>query len=453
MDTVMDVQMIKTDEGAKDGQSKCPNCGSTDISTNPNTGKLRCNFCRTEFEPETAEPLVDNIEDLQGEVIASGASDIDHSAEQVITLKCQSCGADVVIDTESVTQARCHWCRSMLSVNQQVPNGAVPDRVLPFKLRKQDAQECIKTFVNKRSFFANSKFKAEFTTDNIMGVYFPYMLVDANAHAYFAGYGEQKTRQYKVNDHTYYDADVYDVRREFDFTVDDLTIESSADKLDYHSAEKTNNIINSIMPFDTENCVKWDANYIKGYTSEKRDTDVGVLKPIVDRQLKDVAKFSIIDSLSSYDRGVRWETEQLELKGRSWTSTYLPVWLYSYMETKSNGSKVLHYVAVNARTKETMGSVPIHIPKLIGVSGIIELIGAYLTSLDLFEEDFIFLLSGFVFYFLMWLRYRNAGARHTYERETKTKVKNLRKDDRFIKEVKRLKNSDIEGRNDNRRIS
>lgn len=437
------------DKEAKNGQSKCPKCGSTDISINPNTGKLRCNYCRNQFEPEMAESLVENIEDLQGEVIASGASDIDHVAEHIITLKCRSCNSDVVIDTESVTQARCHWCRSMLSINEQVPNGAVPDTVLPFKLKKQEAQECINAFVKKRSFFANSKFKAEFTTQNIMGVYFPYMLVDANAHAYLAGQGEHKTRQYKIDDRTYYDADVFDVKREFDLTVDDLTIESSADKLDYHNDAKTNNIINSIMPFDTENCVKWDANYIKGYTSEKRDTDVDALKPIVDRQLKSVAKFSIADTLGAYDRGVRWETEQLELKGRSWTSTYLPVWLYSYMETKANGSKVLHYVAVNARTKETMGSVPIHIPKLIGVSGIIELFGAYLTSLDLFEEDAIFLLSGFVFYFLMWLRYRNAGARHTYEKETKVNVKNLRKEDRFIQEKKRLRSSNIEGRNDN----
>ena len=151
MNTVQDVQVIKTDEGAKNGQSKCPNCGSTDISMNPNTGKLRCNYCRTQFEPETAEELVENIEDLYGEVIASGASNMDASAEQMITLKCQSCGADVVIDTESSTQARCHWCRSMLSINQQIPNGAVPDSVLPFKLKKQDAQICIQNFVKKRS--------------------------------------------------------------------------------------------------------------------------------------------------------------------------------------------------------------------------------------------------------------------------------------------------------------
>ena len=234
MNMVQDAQIVKTDDGAENGQSKCPNCGSTDISMNPNTGKLRCNFCRTEFEPETAEQLVENIEDLQGEVIASGAKNIDKYAENIITLKCQSCGADVVIDTESSTQARCHWCRSMLSINQQIPNGAVPDTVLPFKLKKQDAQVSIQEFVKKRSFFANPKFKADFTTENIMGVYFPYMLVDANAHVYLAGQGEQETRRYKVDDRTYYDADVFAVRREFDLMVDDLTIESSADKLDYH---------------------------------------------------------------------------------------------------------------------------------------------------------------------------------------------------------------------------
>ena len=44
--------VVKTDSGAKDGQTKCPKCGATDISLNVKNGKLRCNFCRHEFEPE-----------------------------------------------------------------------------------------------------------------------------------------------------------------------------------------------------------------------------------------------------------------------------------------------------------------------------------------------------------------------------------------------------------------
>ena len=52
--------------------------------------------------------------------------------------KCSSCGAEVVIDTAESTQARCHWCRSFLSVNQQIPNGSVPDAVLPFSVKKEE---------------------------------------------------------------------------------------------------------------------------------------------------------------------------------------------------------------------------------------------------------------------------------------------------------------------------
>jgi hypothetical protein len=46
---------------------------------------------------------------------------------------------------------------------------------------------------------------------------------------------------------------------------------------------------------------------------------------------------------------------------------YLPVWLYSYHQP-GNGRGLLHYIAVNGRTGETMGSVPIQQWKLILVS-------------------------------------------------------------------------------------
>ncbi len=53
-------------------------------------------------------------------------------------------------------------------------------------------------------------------------------------------------------------------------TVEGLAIESSSDKLNKHS-NKTNNVINAIMPFDTENAAKYNANYLKRlYIRKKR---------------------------------------------------------------------------------------------------------------------------------------------------------------------------------------
>ena len=52
------------------------------------------------------------------------------------------------------------------------------------------------------------------------------------------------------------------------------------------------------------------------------------------------------------------------MHGTRLVSMYLPVWLYSYHQPGKNGG-LLHYIAVNGRTGETMGSVPVQHWKLL----------------------------------------------------------------------------------------
>ncbi len=391
-----------------------------------------------------------DITSLNGQVIGSGAQDIMADVKDVLTFKCSSCGAEVVIDTASATQARCHWCRNTLSVNQQIPNGSIPDVVLPFQITKDVAKAQIENFVGKRKFFAHPKFKEEFTTENIMGVYFPYMIVDVNSHVRLIGKGERLVRRYTKgsddNSRTYYDADLYNIEREFDLVIDGLTVESNSDRLNNQSSNKINNVINAIMPFDIENCVKYNANYLKGYTSERRDTNIEQLRTLVTTQSKDIARFSANDTLKAYDRGVAWSSEQLDVKGQQWKAAYLPVWLYSYQQVSGN-NKILHYVAVNARTKETMGSVPIHMPKLLGVSALVEFLGILLMLFIDFDYNWLFLSLGIIYFFVMFTRYRNSNARHKYESETKKQILNLRKKDDYVKRLSGLTNSRMNGAN------
>lgn len=49
------------------------------------------------------------------------------------------------------------------------------------------------------------------------------------------------------------------MERHVDFTVDDLTLESSAERGNLDARANTNNIINTILPFDTKNALKWNA--------------------------------------------------------------------------------------------------------------------------------------------------------------------------------------------------
>ena len=146
--------------------------------------------------------------------------------------------------------------------------------------------------------------------------------------------------------------------------MDDLALESSAERGKLDTRSNTHNVINTILPFDTKNAVKWNASYLVGYSSEKRDRDVQHLMPRVQEQILALARSRMQPSVQRYDRGVRWERERMDLKGPRWVPMYLPVWLYAYHQPGPGGG-LLHYIAVNGRTGETMGSVPVQPWKLL----------------------------------------------------------------------------------------
>ena len=353
------------------GLNRCPKCGSTEIRQKPGSDQLICLYCRHQWQAERVQEqfgLGEGLDQLQGTVIASGAADIAADAATLMSFKCSSCGAEVTINVENATSARCHWCRHVFTLNEQMDNGAVPDAVLPFHISKDEAVARIRQFVGKRQMFALKAFKQQFSPENVVGVYLPYMVVDANASADVQGEGEVLTRRYtrKVGKttETLYDADVYAVQRHVDFTVDDLPLESAAARGNLDPRSNTNNIINTILPFDTANAVKWNASYLTGFSSERRDLNVEQLRPQLEDQLLSIARAQILPSVRDFNRGVRWEQEKLQVHGSRWVAMYLPIWLYSYHQPGSNGG-MLHYIAVNGRTGETMGSVPVQQWKLL----------------------------------------------------------------------------------------
>jgi hypothetical protein len=190
--------------------------------------------------------------------------------------------------------ARCHWCRHVFGVNEQVANGAVPDAVLPFHIKKDDAVARIRQFVDKRRLFALKEFKEQFTPENVVGVYLPYMIVDGKASADVAGHGEIETRELHPRQRQRRE-DLLRRRRLPGGTARGLHRRRPAAGVLHRARQpghrrNTNNIINTILPFDTKNAVKWNASYLSGYTSEKRDLDVAHLRPRLEDQLLSIAR-------------------------------------------------------------------------------------------------------------------------------------------------------------------
>jgi hypothetical protein len=62
----------------------------------------------------------------------------------------------------------------------------------------------------------------------------------------------------------------------------------------------------------------------------------------------------------------------------------------------------------------------------------------------------LLLLAGFVFYGVMYMRYRNTGARHVHEKETDATTENMQEHDQLVDSKKGLNNSLMEGANNTR---
>ena len=244
-------KIIHTEKGLKNIKNDCPRCGSTDIKFNETLGRLFCNHCKELFIPKQLDEVETNLDNLDKNIIGSGIKDIDKNYDNIITLKCSCCGAEVTIDTSEKTYGKCHWCRNTLSINERIPNGTIPDAILPFSVTKEEAKKEIEKYLLTKSKYMSEDFLKSINLENVTGVYLPYILVDAKVHCIFEGINHTD-RAVKV-------------KNEFDATVDDLSIESI---INDDKNIRTNNIINSIMPFDTENCVKFESNYLIGYTCE-----------------------------------------------------------------------------------------------------------------------------------------------------------------------------------------
>ena len=140
---------------------------------------------------------------------------------------------------------------------------------------------------------------------------------------------------------------------------------------------------------------------------------------------------------------ISWKREDCYYKGTQIISVYLPVWLYSYHE-KRESKDIIHYIAVNGRTKEILGSIPINKKKIIPIFCIIECISTFIGLYICYKYNaslvsiiliIIFsMVPGFSYYYTTEEKYRKEFVRHTYEKETKISITNSVTNDTIIEE-------------------
>ena len=340
---------------------KCPCCGGA-IEFNSSLQKMKCPYCDTEFEMETLASydteLKNEPESAMTWETAAGSEWENGEADGLCTYVCKSCGGEIVGD-ETTAATSCPYCGNPVVMMGRLSGSLKPDLVIPFKLDKKAAKAALKKHYGGKRLLPKV-FKDENHIDEVKGIYVPFWLFDAGADAHIR-YKATRVRSWSDANFDYTETSFFSVTRGGTIAFADVPVDGST--------KMTDELLESIEPFDLSEAVDFQTAYLAGYLADKYDVDS---EQSIQRANERIQK-STEDAFASTVQGfvtVSPEASSIRLENGTVKYALLPVWL---LNTTWNGQK--YTFAMNGQTGKLVGDLPVdkaaYKKWLFGLTGLI----------------------------------------------------------------------------------
>jgi LSD1 subclass zinc finger protein len=328
---------------------KCPGC-SAFLKFEPGTTHLKCPYCESEF------PIVQEKEEIREldytELVSRGES---HSeVEETLAVHCSSCGADIVLPPNVITDV-CPYCASSILPDRTISKKNIkPQSLLPFDAGEKEINELFKKWL-KGLWFAPGNLKKFARTDQgIKGIYVPYWTYDAKTHSVYEGargdfYYEPETfvtvvkgrrvMQTRMVQKVRWTPAQGAVRLSFD---DVLVLGSKSLPPEYAQM---------LEPWDLTNLQPYNEKYLSGFISESYQLGVQDGFEIAKQRMSGAIRNAILADVGGDVQQIH--SADISYDEITFKHVLLPVWINSY---RYHG-KVYRFL-VNARTGEVQGERP-----------------------------------------------------------------------------------------------
>lgn len=377
---------------------KCPNCGGA-LTFDPSDQKFHCPFCLSTFTEEevtafeqqqksarlSEDTPTDSSETISSESenpaktenkasasLAAEKSTVeekdDDKAATMDLFYCPSCGAEIVTDATTAA-TYCYYCHNPVVLSGRLSGEFLPDKVLPFRIEKEEATEKFLAWAQKKWFVPKAFFNQD-QVEKLTGVYFPYWAVDAEGIGELSGTGTS-LRIWRVGDLEYTETKQFAVRRKGKLTFKELVKNALSKNIQQKMVE-------GVQPFDLDQAVAFRSQYLAGFQAEKRDIEYQAIKSTVQEELKDYGENLISHSVNGY---TSFNRTQRDIQITKETNHYLllPVWLVTYRGDDKD--KPTFYYAMNGQTGKVSGVLPVSYKKLGLTAGSIFLVVAILCMI------------------------------------------------------------------------
>lgn len=331
----------------------CEACGSKMV-WDPKVQKLNCTHCgNTRTLPSEADMVQeqDFTEALHLEDQPKGFG------LPTKTFHCNSCGAETAVEPDT-SSFQCPFCSSP-NVNEEAHAEKIiqPSGIIPFQIRKKEALEKFKEWV-KKGWFHPGDLKKIASLEKIAGVYVPFWTYDAMTYSDWtadAGYYYYTTESYADKDGNIQTKQVRHTRwvpasGYYEYFFDDILIVGS-------NGVKQN-MVERIYPFDLNEVVNFDSQYILGWNSEVYQKDVKEGFETAESKMDEHIRQQCSKQVpGDTQRNLRVRTNKRNI---TFKHILLPIWVAGYKYK----NKVFQFL-VNGQTGKSGGSKPISAIKVI----------------------------------------------------------------------------------------
>lgn len=322
--------------------NQCPSCNAP-LFFNAKLGKFKCEYCDSEFTIEDIDKHKVKIEDSEVE----NTDDVNY-----VTYNCPDCGAQIIAD-EHTASTFCLYCGNASILKNRLSGKFAPDSIILFATEKNEAIDAFKKLSKGRPLMPKS-FNSEENIEKITGLYVPFWLYDIEISGTINAKGT-KVSSWTRGDTRYTKTDYYNLVRGGETTYRKIPVDGST--------RFTNDIMNTIEPFDYNKIVDYNHAYLSGYLSEKYDIDSDTAySEARDRAVSSTKDIFMNDIKGGYSSKV---ITNYDLKDNNISTKYalLPVWMVN-VKYKDK----FYLFAMNGQTGEFVGNIPLDKKKTIIMS-------------------------------------------------------------------------------------
>ncbi len=328
----------------------CPNC-CADLKFDPQLQKLSCEYCLSSFSVEEIKKLCAATENSIPQEAVQVKEDFENHTH---LYRCDSCGAEIMADDQQ-TATFCYYCHNPVILAGKMGGEFKPDKVIGFKLTRENAIDDFKKWIGKR-LFVPKDFKSEQQLEKLTGLYVPFWIADCHINVDYSATGK-KVRHWTSGNYRYTETSTYHIVRRGNLVTRGVPADGET-KID-------DLLMEAIEPFDYNDLRDFSMSYLSGFFADKYDVDKTQVFPRIRERSTQACASLIKESISGYTT-VTPLAQNYNISQTDWKYTMLPVWFMSYMYR----GKVYEF-AINGQTGKLAGTPPLSKPKLALFSGII----------------------------------------------------------------------------------